>query len=293
MGGKQKQRRPAERRERIPYVGRPFEGLAGESDWVAMREIIPAGTAPLRLVGEQAGRDLTLVTLLPTGAPALVRASGEVVLAIQISPASGDVSRDLAANLERALAAEPGQALPTAPPPGPGPRLQDLLDGAGEPGDPPATGLPVTVHTGFDFWVADADTTPAAQAALEQANAAIVPTVRLASVTSAYWTRNQDRTFLRWVLPYDEEPLLDALARLHAAHADSLLEDSRFLGSFRAHGLLVPVWELPPSTAAEDCESPTASYLDRLRETLADPRPLTSAERGARAGLLNRQLTLA
>ena len=29
------------------FVARPFEGLAGECDWVAMREIVPAATAPL------------------------------------------------------------------------------------------------------------------------------------------------------------------------------------------------------------------------------------------------------
>ena len=32
-----------------PYVARTFAGLPGECDWVALREIVPAATAPLTL----------------------------------------------------------------------------------------------------------------------------------------------------------------------------------------------------------------------------------------------------
>jgi len=28
-----------------PFVARPFEGLTGETDWVAIREVVPAATA--------------------------------------------------------------------------------------------------------------------------------------------------------------------------------------------------------------------------------------------------------
>jgi hypothetical protein len=35
----------APRVEPAPFVPRPFEGLPGETDWVAMREILPAATA--------------------------------------------------------------------------------------------------------------------------------------------------------------------------------------------------------------------------------------------------------
>src|SRR3954462_13026631 len=57
-------------------VERPFAGLAGEADWVAMREIVPAATARLTPVGEWAGRDVTLATMLPLAWPALVRTDG-------------------------------------------------------------------------------------------------------------------------------------------------------------------------------------------------------------------------
>ena len=69
-------------------------------------------------------------------------------------------------------------------------------------------------------------------------------------------------------------------------------DDTRYIGSFRAHGLLVPVWDLPPETEAEACEQPTAALRARLDDVLASPRPLTGEERRARAGLLSRQLTL-
>ena len=55
------------------FVGRPFEGLPGECDWVALREIVPAATAALRLRGDHAGRQATLATVLPMAWPGLVR----------------------------------------------------------------------------------------------------------------------------------------------------------------------------------------------------------------------------
>ena len=54
---------------------------------------------------------------------------------------------------------------------------------------------------------------------MERANEAAVPTVRLTSVEAAYWCQIRDRIHLRWVVPHDEDALLDALARLHAVGA--------------------------------------------------------------------------
>jgi len=36
-----------------PFVARPFEGLTGETDWVAMREVVPAATATVTLAEVQ------------------------------------------------------------------------------------------------------------------------------------------------------------------------------------------------------------------------------------------------
>jgi hypothetical protein len=264
-------------------VHRPFEGLASETDWVALREVVPAATAPLHL-RDHADRTVTLSTLLPLAWPALVRADGTVLLGLQVQSRSGDVSRDLAAALELALAAEPGAPVVPTGLPGPGPRLQDLLT------DDP---LEITVSDGFDHWVRGApDPDGSVAASMERANASVIPTVKLSSVPSAYWCRMGDKTHLRLVLPEPEDALLDAMARLSAAGELGLGADSRYVGSFRAHGLLVPVWDLPGDTEAEALEEPTTALRARLDEQLAADRPLTGEERRARAGLMSRQLTL-
>ena len=138
--------------------------------------------------------------------------------------------------------------------------------------------LDVTVHDGFGFWVADAAEDPATAAALEQANAAASPSARLTTVEAAYWTDVGTKEHLRWVMPQPEAELLDALARLHAAGRDQVADDSRLVGMFRAHGLLVPVWDLPVGTGAEALEEPAESFAAALAEALTDASP---DERGA------------
>jgi hypothetical protein len=265
------------------FVSRPFEGLPSECDLVALRELVPAATAPLRLTGDHADRSVQLCTLLPMAAPAMVRESGDVWLALQVVHNYGDPSRDLGAVLTAALEqSEPGVVGLTSDP-GEGPRLQDLL------GEEP---LDITVHDGFDFWVADVPDAPDLMGALEEANAAVNPTDRLTSVAAAYWTNVGSKEHLRWVMPEPEGELLDALARLHAAGDDVLVPDSRFVGMFRAHGLLTPVWDLPVGTGAEALEEPAAAFASALTDALADTSDLTPEQRSARNGLANRQVTI-
>ncbi len=268
-------------------VLRPFEGLPGECDWVALREIVPAATAPLAMTGAYAGRTATLSTVLPMAAPAMVRLDGAVYVGLQVPGGSGDASRDIAAALLTALDGSPGTIVPGGTMPGPGPRLQDVLD--------LSASLAVTVREGFEYWIEgvvvddrDADVAES----LERANAGVVPTVRLVSVSAAYWAGMPERATVRWVLPEDEEPLLDALARLHAGGGLPLGAGTRFIGTFRAHGLLVPVWDLPVDTRADDVEDAAAAFRTRLDDALTDSTALTTAERHARSGLLTRQLTL-
>ena len=265
------------------YVARPFAGLASECDLIALRELVPAATAPLRLK-DGSDRAVQLCTLLPMAAPALVRDDGSIWLGLQVQHNFGDPSRDLGAVLEKALVSEPGEVVGLTDPPGEGPRLQDLVD------DGP---LEVTVHDGFDFWLADVeDPTGTAAASLETANAAANPTSRLSSVEAAYWTNVGTKEHLRWVMPEDEDRLLDALARLHAAGKDVVAEGGRLVGMFRVHGVLVPVWDLPVGTGAEVLEEPAARFKADLDAALADDTPLTADERAARSGLTNRQLTI-
>ncbi|MGZ8741325.1 MAG: DUF5926 family protein [Nocardioides sp.] len=265
------------------YVARPFAGLAGEADVIAMRELVPAATAPLTV--KDSARTVVLCSLLPMAAPALVRQDGTIWLGLQVQHNFGDPSRDLGAVLEKALAAEPGEVVGLTDPPGEGSRLQDLVADAS---------LEVAVHEGFDFWVADVeDPTGSVHASLEAANAAAHPTVRLASVEAAYWTDVGTKEHLRWVMPHDdEEQLLTALARLHAAGKDSVAEGSRLVGMFRVHGVLVPVWDLPLGTGAEILEGPAAQFGKDLEAALADDSPLSQEERASRNGLANRQLTI-
>lgn len=266
------------------YIAQPFAGLAGEGDWIALREIVSAATAPVRLVGSHADRSLTVATLLPMALPALVRESGEVLVGLQTPTSTGDPSGDIGYAIAVALESEPGPVQPGPRPDG-APRLQDLVD--------PQAPLDVTVHEDFNFWLeADAEESPEVRASLEQANAAVLPAARLSSVEAGYWCRLGDRDQLRWVMPYDEEPLLDGLARLHADGSDSLGDGTRLLGTFRAHGRLVPVWDLVDGTTAAEVEEPAAALAERLAAAVDEGSPLTADQRRARAGLANRQVTI-
>ncbi|MFC8299918.1 DUF5926 family protein [Micromonospora orduensis] len=280
----------APRRDKVRdiFVPRPFEGLVDEPEWIALRELVPAASAPLRLtpalIEEFGDRPATLATVLPMAAPAMTKPDGRVLIGLQRHQQSGDVSRDLAEALLCALRTEPGEQVAVPGLPGPGPRLQDILvDGP----------LEISMHEGFDFWLdPGAADDPTVQASLERANAAIYPTVRLSAAKAAYWCQVPEKAHVRWVLPEDEDAALDALARLGAAGTLTLGERTKFAGMFRAHGRLVPVWDLPEETPATDWEDPVAQFAKRYAEALAATDPLDAAGRRSRQGLLGRQLTL-
>jgi hypothetical protein len=269
-------------------VARPLEGLAGECELIALREFVPSATAALTLAkpGERA---VTLGTVLPMASAALVRADGTAFIGLQVQTRSSDISRDMARALRWALEAAPGAVLPVV-----GPetdespdreRFQDLVD----------TGVPIepTLHEDFSWWMPE-DEEPAGEVALslERANQAIMPTERIGP--AAYWVDAGDRAHLRWVRPESEEKLLLALARLSARGELGLGEGSRYAGSFRAHGLLVPVWDLDHDSHAREWTDPAAELGERLEQALGslEDQPLTSEERRARDGLVGRQVTL-
>jgi hypothetical protein len=275
--------------EPAPFVARPFEGLPGETDWVAMREILPAATATVSFAAgkapEGAPSAVTVATVLPMAWPGLHRADGTVFVGTQSGSISGDASRDLATSLLAASAAEQGTPVTSTPAATVDtPRLQDLLDTTAP--------FEVTVHEGFDFWVGETELDDDAKASLERANESLVPTVKMTATPSAYWCRIGERTHIRLVLPEDEDVATDALARLHAAGDSGLGEDTRLLGAFRACGLLVPVWDLDPDRTAADHEEALTQFMSRYAAASASDAPLTAEERRARSGLLSRQVTL-
>ncbi|MCY7343272.1 MAG: SEC-C domain-containing protein [Pseudonocardia sp.] len=289
-------------------VIRPFEGLAAECDLVAMREFLPSATAPLplreplpprealpprdSLPGGTTDRVVTLATVLPGASAALVRPDGEIMLGMQVQTRSGDLSVDLARALRWAEAAEPGTALSVV---GPGVggdpvRLQDVLD--------VDAALDLTLHPDFAWWVPaaedGAEPAPDVAATLERANSVIMPTEPVVGpgVRAAYWVDTGTKAHLRWVRPEPEERLMAALARLQACGQLGLTEGARYAGAFRAHGLLVPVWDLDRELHAKEWVEPVVAFAGRLAEALADDTPLTDADRRARDALAGKQVTL-
>ena len=264
------------------FVARPFEGLPGETDLVALREFVPAATAPLPLRRTATAGAALLPAARrrprpgPRGRRRLARAPGPArVRRPEPRPRRG---------ADAALDAEPGSLVGLTEAPGDGPRLQDLV--ADEP-------LDVTVHSGFDYWVADLDDPDGSMAAaLEQANEAAAPTERLTASEAAYWTSVGNREYLRWVLPDDEDRVLDGFARLHAAAARP--------GRRRPADRDVP--RARPGRAGlgpagrHRRRGPRGARGPASRGTCARRwpirRPLTSEERSARAGLASRQLTI-
>ena len=271
-------------------VSRPFEGLAAERQLIALREFVPSATAPLPLA-QPGDRDVTLASLLPGAAAAVVRPDSTALVAMQVLARSGDLSRDVARAVSWALAAKPGSALPVVSTTAEGEqvRLQDLLRADAL--------LEITMHSDFAWWIfGDEPPTGEAAAALNQANDAIMPTEAVTGqgVEVAYWVDAGEKAHLRWVRQEPEEQLLAALARLAAREQLDLGAGSRFAGSFRAHGVLVPVWDLDREQHAREWITPAESFAKRLTEALESltTTPLTALERRALRALHSRQLTL-
>lgn len=280
---------------RAPFVARPFEGLANETDWVAMREILPAATANVTVdvpAGTQVGgkdvpageREVTLVTVLPAAMPAVHRDNGDVLVALQSRTSSGDAARDVAQSILTALASEPGTSVNSVrPATADTPRIQDLLADGQQ--------LEVQVHDDFGFWLAE-DATDEQKAALEQMNDTAVPMARVEGAPSAFWCHMSGRSYIRWILGEAEDTAVDALARLAAKGQHVFGDDTEMLGAFRACGLVVPVIEVPADSKAEDHGEALGALQGRYEKALGNDAELTSEERRARNGLVSRQVTL-
>ncbi|QRV02122.1 topoisomerase II [Arcanobacterium phocisimile] len=276
-----KEKKP--KKARIQFVDRPFEGLPFEPQLVAMREIIPAATLPVRTTAEFGGEDLMIVTLLPGMAAALRRKDGVLLVAAQTVMNSGDVSLDIADRVIKGMELKAGDTLQQTDQPVPGPRLQDILDLSAE--------SEMTLHENYAFWVDPAELDdPEMKSAIEQTRDQVLPTAHVPEIEGAFWCRMQ-REFVRWVRPEPEAQVLDALARLHQAR-ELGFDGGRFVGAFRALGLMIPVFELDASSEADEMTKPMAVFAERFEKALAVTDALTPEERRARAGIISRQVTL-
>jgi len=283
------EQRRLEREAAVAASTRPFEGLAFECDLVALREFVPSALVDLPLTDE--GRKIVGATILPGGVAALVREEDdETVAYVGLQLASGygpDPAGELAAAIEWARTAEPGSSLQTATVDDDTPRLQDLLDANVVP--------PITVHNDFNWWI-PAGVEPSQDIAhtVQHANSAVLPSARLNGdgLVGAWWVDPGEKAHLRWVRPEDEDALMAALSRVHAAGGLHLGEGSRFAGSFRTHGLLVPVFDLDREKHADEWVEPALELGARLDAALAVDEPLTTAELRSRDGIRSRQITL-
>lgn len=282
------EQRRLEREAVVAASSRPFEGLAVECDLVALREFVPSALVEL---SSGDGRRIVGATILPGGVAALVREEdGEPVGYVGLQLAAGwgpDPAGQLAAALEWARTAEAGTSLQVAEVGDDTPALSELID--------PAVVPPITVHQDFQWWI-PAGVEPSAEIAhtVKHANEAVLPSARLEAegLRGAWWVDPGEKAHLRWVRPEDEDALMEALSRVHAAGGLHLGEGSRFAGSFRTHGLLVPVFDLDREKHPDEWVTPTLEFGERLDAALAVDEPLTAAERRSRDGLRSRQVTL-
>ncbi|WOC12097.1 DUF5926 family protein [Gordonia sp. MP11Mi] len=268
---------------------RPFNGLAAECDLVAMRTFIASATAHVPFAADFAAKQsVEFATVLPGAVFADVRGDAGAAhgyAGLQTDPDPEDLRSSLAGALAWAAAAESGSE----------------YDGAVTESDlaaivDPAASIEVTVHDDFGWWFADdTDLDPQIKAMLERANDTILPTARLTAasgVGAPWWVDAGEKAHLRWVRPEGEDALMNALARVHDAGGLTLGVGSRFAGSFRTHGLLVPVFDLDVEAHHAEWNDGLDAFDKALTEALADTSDLTAAQRASKAGIIARQVTI-
>ncbi|MCF8587272.1 DUF5926 family protein [Gordonia liuliyuniae] len=267
---------------------RPFEGLAAECDLVAMRTFIASATAPVPFVdGFGAKQDVEFATVLPGAVFADVRgdAPAHGYAALQTDPDPDDLRASVASALAWAASATSGDEYRGA---ATELDLAAIVD--------PTASIQVTVHDDFGWWFADdTDLDPQIKAMLERANDTILPTARLTAasgVGAPWWVDAGEKAHLRWVRPEGEDALMNALARVHDAGGLTLGVGSRFAGSFRTHGLLVPVFDLDVEAHHAEWNDGLDAFDKALTEALADTSDLTAAQRSSKAGIIARQVTI-
>ena len=285
---------------------RPFRRCpAAECDLVALRAFVAAATAQVTWAkGFDAKNEADFATILPGAVPGLIRTrdgaywgekggnpgdkDGKVtqgLVALQTDPEPTDLVGSLTSALTWAANGEPGADYSAS-------ATDKTLDQIVDPKAP----LDISVYGNFEWWFADdAQLTPQIKAMLERANETIMPTTRMkpkSGIGAPWWVDAGEKAHVRWVRPEPEDALMDAMAKMNAADHLTLGEGSRFAGSFRTHGLLVPVFDLDPEKHSNEWQAGLDQFDEWLTEALADKSELTPDEKGARKGIIARQVTL-
>ena len=242
----------------------------------------PKGQAP-----EGAPDEVTIATVLPLAWPGLHRESGEVLVGIQSGNASGDTSRDIAAAIALAAAAEPGAPVDDAA------RRRRPTPRACRTSSTPTRPSRSSCTRASTSGSPTPTSTPTAR------SRSSAPTSRPSRRSSspprrpAYWCRIGERTYVRWVLPLRRGRRDQRAGPPARRRREPPRRDGRLLGCFRSSGLLIPVWEVDPDAEAARLRGGRRRDGDAdRRRRCADTEPLDAAERGAKAGLTNRQVTL-
>ncbi|WRS30845.1 DUF5926 family protein [Actinomycetaceae bacterium MB13-C1-2] len=278
----------------IAFVERPFEGIAVERELVAMRELIPCAILAAKTNKDLGGTEFDFVTLLPDGAPAMVRSDGRILVGLQTRFNTGDLSHDLGGALQAAIelkqAGEDGVVAIDVR--DPAPRLQELLDESFLRTVASDDESPMQITEDFSYWFDpdeehDADTL----AALEQNREDMVPTEEVPGVPGMYWCQ-MNNNFIRYVTNVPEDKLFTALARVQSDGGASVGEGSRFVGAFRACGIAIPVFQVAPDVTAAQLAEPAAKLQKALEVALASKEPLNDDQKRVRAGLISRQVTI-
>ena len=278
----------AAEREKFQKDPRPYGGLAAEADLVALQEFVPSAVTTV----DVKGTPVNIVTVLPGAGAALVREEdqgGERFVALQVTSHSQNPGRDLAYVLNWVVNAKPGETLQSTVADGSQPELSELLSDD-------AT-LDITTYQDFSWWFPEgASVPPQIQQALRQANDAVLPSEKIGeNLPGAIWWVNPGggKAHIRWVRTEDNEAqMLSALARIAARGELNLGEDTKFAGAFRTHGLVVPVFDLDPSVAADSYEAALADLDKKITAEYANDAALSADERKQLDNIKSRQVTI-
>lgn len=274
-------------RQATAVVNRPFEGLACEAQLVMLAEFLASATAQLPLAKQQsvvpAGFQVTAATLLPNAFRGVRANDTSILIGLQNTFNSGDRSRDAADAIDILAEAEPLDYVDCQSSVEPGVRLQDILD--------PTALLQVQVHGDFSWWHSTGAADGFEVEDLDDLNSSVITADAIEAVPAAYLVHLSNRPQIRLALPHAEDASTDAFARLVAAGQESLGDGTKLLGNFRAHGILVSVWDI----ATDDpmlMTGPVHEFMDRFGKAVAVSEPLSAQERRARQSVVAKHVTI-